>query len=165
MDVLRELWTDVERRVTWIRTEQPDWLCNKGCDACCRRLAGWHQITALEWQALRSALAAWSDARLAALLAQVRAMGPEPSGPVVCPLLDQESGACPVYVQRPVACRTYGFYVERDKGLYCQSILQKVEAGELPYVVWGNHEAVDRALTHCGESRSLWHWLTEWRPE
>ena len=83
--------------------------------------------------------------------------------PVVCPLLDETSGACPVYAQRPVACRTYGFYAQRDLGLYCHDIESSVAAGALADVVWGNHDAIDRQLAGFGESRPLTAWFVDWK--
>lgn len=79
--------------------------------------------------------------------------------PLTCPLLDRSNGTCPVYHQRPVACRTYGFYVQRDKGLYCHDIELQVDEGRLPSVVWGNHDAIDQRLAGLGESRSLSDWF------
>ena len=74
-------------------------------------------------------------------------------------MLDQTEGACPVYAQRPVACRTYGFYVQRELGLYCGDIEARVAGGELGGVVWGNHDAVDQALGALGEVRPLTEWF------
>lgn len=54
-----------------------------------------------------------------------------PSRPLVCPMLDETEGACPVYAQRPVACRTYDFYVQRELGLYGGNIESRVAGGEL----------------------------------
>ena len=36
---LAELLADIDARVNVIRADRPDWLCAKGCDGCCRRLA------------------------------------------------------------------------------------------------------------------------------
>ena len=63
-------------------------------------------------------------------------------GPYICPWLDRPSGRCLVYEARPLACRTYGFYVERGRGLYCHKIEKRVETGEMDAVVWGNHDAI-----------------------
>ena len=82
--------------------------------------------------------------------------------PLVCPLLDPASGACPVYAARPVACRTYGFYVQRELGLYCHDIESRVADGALADVVWGNQDAVDRELAGLGETRSLIEWFGRW---
>ena len=82
-----------------------------------------------------------------------------PSRPLVCSMLDEMEGACPVYAQRPVACRTYGFYVQRALGLYCGDIEARVAGGELGDVVWGNHDAVDKALGALGEVRALTEWF------
>jgi hypothetical protein len=53
------------------------------------------------------------------------------------------------------ACRTYGFYVQRDLGLYCGDIESRVAADRLPDVVWRNHDAVDHRLAGMGEGRDL----------
>ena len=84
------------------------------------------------------------------------------SAPITCPLLDLATGSCPVYAQRPVACRTYGFYVQRDLGLYCRDIESRVADGALADVVWGNHDAIDQRLAGLGESRALTDWLERW---
>ena len=79
--------------------------------------------------------------------------------PFTCPLLERETGACLVYDQRPVACRTYGFYVERDKGLYCGLIRERVERGEVQDVIWGNQELVDRQLDTLGPRIGFREWF------
>jgi Fe-S-cluster containining protein len=79
----------------------------------------------------------------------------EPRRAVTCPLLDPATGACLVYDFRPVACRTYGFYVERDAGLFCSRIERHVDAGEWPGAVWGNAATVQAELDSFGELRDL----------
>jgi Fe-S-cluster containining protein len=74
-------------------------------------------------------------------------------------MLDKTAGACLIYAYRPLACRTYGFYVERDKGLYCHDIELRVEKGELNNVVWGNHDSVNRHLDKLGDKRNLVEWF------
>ena len=83
--------------------------------------------------------------------------------PVTCPLLDPASDACMVYAHRPVACRTYGFYAQRDKGFYCGDIAAQVAAGQLADVVWGNHDAIDQRLAQLGETRALTDWFARWQ--
>jgi Fe-S-cluster containining protein len=90
------------------------------------------------------------------------ALTSQPSRPVICPLLDISTGTCPVYTQRPVACRTYGFYVQRDHGLYCHDIESRVANGALVDVVWGNHDAIDHRLAGLGEIRALTDWFERW---
>jgi len=107
---------------------------------------GLEMLDASRLQAIRRAVAALQDA----------------AAPVVCPMLDLESGACPVYVHRPVACRTYGFYVQRALGLYCADIESRVAGAELDDVVWGNHDVIDRRLEATGEARSLVEWFAQW---
>lgn len=162
MDPLAQLHADIDARVQLIRQDRPDWLCAKGCDACCRRLAAVPQLTATEWALLQTGLAALSAQRLEEVRRNVAALAGQGEAPVVCPLLDRASGACPVYAQRPVACRSYGFYVQRDLGLYCGEIESQVAAGKLADVVWGNHDAIDRRLAGLGESRALTAWFADW---
>jgi Fe-S-cluster containining protein len=72
---------------------------------------------------------------------------------MVCPLLDARSGTCLVYEARPVACRAYGFYAEREFVLGCFRI--RAIADELPDVVWGNHVALEGELRALGEAAEL----------
>ena len=156
---LQQLHLDIDRRVGNIRENRPDWLCGKGCDLCCRRLAEVPQLTAAEWAWLQEGLAALTADHLQEISRKISALADQPSRPIVCPLLDQSSGACPVYLQRPVACRSYGFYVQRDLGLYCHDIESLVAEGKLADVVWGNHDAIDQRLIGLGESRPLTEWF------
>ena len=156
---LQQLHLDIDRRVGSIREDSPDWLCGKGCDQCCRRLAEVPQLTAAEWALLQEGLAALTADHLQEISRKISALADQPSRPIVCPLLDQSSGACPVYLQRPVACRSYGFYVQRDLGLYCHDIESLVAEGKLADVVWGNHDAIDQRLIGLGESRPLTEWF------
>ena len=160
---LSTLHADIDARVAAIRAAHAEWPCAKGCDACCRRLAAVPQLTAGEWELLRDALAAFPEEKLAQIEHRLSAL--ETRAPVTCPLLDEASGACPVYAQRPVACRTYGYYTQRDGGLYCGDIEARVSAGQLDDVIWGNHDAIDRRLTRLGEPRALTDWFSDWRKE
>jgi uncharacterized protein len=162
MTTLTKLHGDIDTRVQSIRENRPDWLCGKGCDGCCRRLAEVPQLTAAEWDLLREGLTALAPERLAEISREVSALAGQSTRPLVCPLLEQSTGVCPVYAQRPVACRTYGFYVQRDKGLYCREIESRVAAGDLADVVWGNHDAVDQRLAVLGETRALTEWFENW---
>jgi Fe-S-cluster containining protein len=80
-------------------------------------------------------------------------------GRVTCPLLS-ENGSCRIYDARPIACRSYGFYTERDAGLHCERVLDAL-APELDQVVWGNGEALARELDALGEARPLDRWLKD----
>lgn len=159
---LLQLHTDIDARVQSIRGDRADWPCAKGCDNCCRQLADLPQLTEAEWNLLREGLAALPFERLAGIRAGIAVLAEGHPRPVTCPLLDRSSGACPVYLQRPVACRTYGFYVQRDLGLYCGDIESRVADGELADVVWGNQDVVDRQLAGLGETRSLVEWFGCW---
>ena len=159
---LTQLHAEIDRRVVSIREKRPDWLCAKGCDGCCRQLAAVPRLTAVEWSGLRAGLAALPADRLGEIRRNMAALAGPESRPVVCPLLDASTGVCPVYAQRPVACRTYGFYVQRDKGLYCSGIESSVTRGVLADVVWGNHDPIDQQLAGLGETRALNDWFGRW---
>lgn len=159
MTQLFELHTEIDTRVTSIRNQTPDWLCGKGCAKCCRSLAQIPQLTATEWDMLQEGLATLTPEHLVEIQERVKALASQSARPFVCPLLDQATNACPVYMQRPVACRTYGFYVQRELGLYCGDIEAQVADGMLAEVVWGNHDVIDQSLAGLGEVRPLTEWF------
>lgn len=163
MNTLNQLHADIEARIKTIRDEHLDWLCRLGCDGCCRRLAEIPRLTAAEWDWLREGLAELPAERLRELGQDIAALAKQPSRPIVCPLLDRSAGACQVYAHRPVACRTYGFYVQRDQGLYCKDIESRVAGGAWAEVVWGNQDAIDRRLCALGETRELTEWFMHWK--
>ena len=133
-----------------------DWPCRKGCDDCCRRLASVPLVSAVEWAGIREALDGLPVAVAEAARERIRlsAVGERP---FTCPLLERASGACLVYAARPVECRTYGFYVERDRVLGCERI--EAVAGEVSSVVWGNHDGVAADLQALGEAAPLHAWV------
>ena len=159
MTTLPQLHADIETRIQAILADHSDWLCSKGCDACCRRLAEVPQLTAAEWDLLCEGLVTLTPDQLRKISQDMAALVTQHSRPVVCPLLDQATHVCQVYRHRPVACRTYGFYVQRDLGMYCHDIESRVADGALANVVWGNHDAIDQRLTHLGEIRPLTEWF------
>ncbi len=165
MNTLSQLHSDIETRVTTTLESQPDWLCREGCDGCCRRLAEVPSITAQEWALLQTGLAALPPEQLQAIGRAISALASQTTRPVICPMLDRDKGACTVYPYRPVACRTYGFYVQRDLGLYCKDIEAQVDKGDLAEVVWGNHDVIDQRLSRLGESRELTEWFALWKED
>lgn len=161
---LFEIHADIDARVGSIREHRPDWPCAKGCDTCCRKLADVPRLTRTEWDLLREGLAALPASQFDEIARKIRALAEGAARPVVCPMLDAASGACPVYAHRPVACRTYGFFVDRDLGLYCRDIEALVAGGRLEDVVWGNHEAIERRLKAFEPVRALTDWFLAWQP-
>ena len=162
MNTLTRLNADIEARVRAIREDNIDWLCGLGCDGCCQRLAEVPRLTAAEWDLLRDGLAALPPERLLEIGQDIAALTGQSSRPIVCPLLDREARACQVYNHRPVACRTYGFYIQRDLGLYCKDIELRVSDGAWTGVVWGNQDAIDRRLSGLGDTRDLTEWFASW---
>lgn len=132
--------------------EIPDWPCRAGCADCCRSLAQLPSLTVAEWERLEAAV---PPAHQAAVTQRIREQLAKGQGPYTCPWLEPSNDRCLVYEARPVACRTYGFYVERDKGLYCSRIEHRVATGELDQVVWGNQVTVDEQLDAFGPRVSL----------
>jgi Fe-S-cluster containining protein len=113
-----------------------------------------------EWNLLREGLQNLAPDRLQEISMNMASIGQ--SRPITCPMLDLAAGTCPVYAQRPVACRTYGFYAQRTKGLYCHDIETRVDDGTWADVVWGNHDAIDQQLAELGASRALTDWFEVW---
>lgn len=160
MTKLAQLHVDIDVRVQTILGDRSDWLCTKGCDSCCRQLAEVPQLTLAEWDLLQEGLQGLAPERLQEIRNTMA--GLSRSRPITCPMLDLTVGTCHVYAQRPVACRTYGFYVQRDKGLYCNDIKTRVDDGTWAEVVWGNHDAIDQRLAVLGEARALTDWFERW---
>lgn len=136
----------VAGRCREIETAHGDWPCRAGCDDCCRSLARRPELTAEEWERLRAATEELPLEQRQEVVARAAEILAQPVGPYVCPWLDRKQGRCRVYAARPIACRTYGFYVERNQGLYCGMIRRRVEAGEMDGVVWGNHASIEAAM-------------------
>jgi Fe-S-cluster containining protein len=166
---LLAVYEDVERRTRATNDSHDWWPCRRGCDTCCHRLAEIPRMVRAEWELLREGLDLLSpearaevDARIAAL-ARAEQHGSLPRH-VVCPMLDEEEGACRVYAHRPAACRTYGFYVERGLGLHCEIITEAVaaRAPEAEPIVWGNQEGVDGALARLPGTTAAPLPLTAW---
>lgn len=172
----------VEQRCRDTAKEHPWWPCTKGCDLCCRSLPRLPEISAEEWARIRDAMVRLPGSVLRSIEERIveahaierKAQG-SPAGveehasraaavKLTCPLLDRERGACLVYAARPVACRTYGFYTERDGGLHCTKVTAAIAthagaAGENA-LVWGNGEAIATDMRRSfGEVRSLAEWM------
>ena len=155
MSRLVQIDRDIDHRVAAIVESWPDWPCRKGCADCCRSLAAEPTITAAEWHRLNAALDQLPPEVATAARHRIRS-GHAAARPVTCPLLDTASGACLIYDARPIACREYGFYAERDKVLGCARIHAIAEAEAT--VIWGNHTAVEAQQAELGLARPLSHW-------
>jgi len=140
----------VRRRTDEITAAHPEWPCRKGCDDCCRNLAAAPRVSAAEWGAIRTAIDALPGDIAEAVRERIRARASR-----VCPLLDTEAGACLVYEARPIACRTYGFYAEREGVLGCARIA--AIAAEDRDMVWGNHAAV--GSESLGSAAEFFVWM------
>jgi Fe-S-cluster containining protein len=156
MNRLYQIQEQVRERTAQVAAAHGDWPCRKGCDDCCRHLAAVPRVTGDEWLLIADAI----DALPTPLAQTVRARLRESAGstrPVVCPLLDMDSGACLIYAARPVACRSYGFYAERDKVLGCHRIERLAQ--QSADIIWGNHEPLEERMSQFGAARELPEWL------
>lgn len=160
MSTLEQIETQIERIIENIRTQHPDWSCQRGCDECCRRLAELPLITRAEWLRLKDGLTRLSDLETRQIRNEVKDLARE-SGPLICPLLDQIEGTCKVYPYRPLACRSYGYFVQKGVGLHCKKIEEQVATGDLNHVVWGNQDALERDMRQEGQPRSLSDWFID----
>lgn len=152
MTRLYQIQESVRLRVEAIASASAGWPCAKGCDECCRRLAAVPRVTQQEWVLIVAALdplpPAVADAARRRIADSVFA-----TRPVICPLLDTTSGTCLVYEARPVACRAYGFYAEREYVLGCSRI--ESIADQRPDVIWGNHAALEEETGLLGPAAPL----------
>ena len=156
MTRLHQMQEAVRLRVEEIIASQSNWPCRKGCDDCCRRLASVPRVSRPEWESIGAALECL-PASVAELARQRIRDSATASRPVICPLLDRDAGTCLVYEARPVACRAYGFYAQRQYVLGCSRI--ESIGRQSPDVVWGNHTALEEQLQSLGEAAELSNWL------
>ena len=158
---LLTIYDDVERRARTTNEAHPWWPCRRGCDLCCRRLAEIPRLTRTEWTLLKEGIEALDASARAAVDARLAALGEHREAHLVCPMLDDAEGACLVYGERPGACRTYGYYVERGDVLGCDRVVTAVaQSGEGDAIVWGNEDGVRYALASiAGEPLPLTSWL------
>lgn len=147
--MLIQIQSRIDDRVSATRNSRADWPCAKGCDDCCRSLASEPLLSEPEWLLLQSALTPL-------LCEKIEATANAPR-PVTCPLLELSTGACLVYEVRPLACRTYGYYAERDKVLGCYRIESIAAANDT--ILWGNQAAVERDAATLGPMRPLSQWV------
>lgn len=132
--------------------DHQDWFpCRRGCDQCCRQLAHPPELTPGEWARIDRAIAALPDVlrtqiqeKIQALLTQI-VQGTTPAA-IVCPFLNDREGACHIYEARPIACRTYGFFVARNHNQYCTLIEAELEQRHHPPILWGNASSVQHEL-------------------
>ena len=148
-------------RMEEIVSAHADWPCRKGCDECCRRLASVPRVAREEWEAIAAALDALPAENAEPVRRRIRESA-SAERPVVCPLLDLDSATCLVYEARPVACRAYGFYAERDSVLGCHRI--ESIARQSPGVIWGNHSTLEERLDGLGPAAPLHTFLHQSEP-
>ena len=146
----------VRTRTGEIVSNNPGWPCRRGCDDCCRHLASVPRVTLDEWQLISTAIDALPLPTAELVWQRIRDSATA-QRPITCPLLDCDSGTCLIYDARPVACRAYGFYAERQYVLGCSRI--ESIGQELPDVVWGNHAALEEELRSLGSDATLSEWF------
>jgi Fe-S-cluster containining protein len=154
--LLVEIQDNVQARAGEIASAHGSWPCRNGCDDCCRHLASQPRVSPIEWRLIAEAIERLPSATAEVVRERIR----ESTGkarPVVCPLLDLNSGSCLVYGARPIACRAYGFYAERERVLGCGRI--EALSRESPHIVWGNHTALEAWQSGLGTPRELSFWL------
>jgi Fe-S-cluster containining protein len=156
MQKLHQIQTDVHIRTREIAAAHPDWPCRTGCDDCCRSLASVPLVTQPEWERIAAALESLPPQIGTAARRRIQASA-NSTRPVVCPLLDTATGSCLVYDARPIACRAYGFYAERDSVLGYHRI--ESIAAQFPDIIWGNHATLEAHLRTVGPAAPIPEWL------
>ncbi|HEY9852050.1 MAG TPA: YkgJ family cysteine cluster protein [Leptolyngbyaceae cyanobacterium] len=157
---LLDLEQRIEVRVQDIRASREWWPCRRGCDRCCRQLAQPPELSLQEWTRIDKAVAALPATIRTEIKQKIEQLLVEiakntVNSPVVCPYLDENEGACRIYDARPIACRTYGFFVARDGNDYCQIIENELSfrTDTATDIIWGNAESIRNEIEKsCGES-------------
>ena len=166
-DLLPILYREIEDRCRETAESLPPWPCRRGCDDCCRRLAEPPRLVREEWRRIERGLRGLDPEIRSEIEDRLIAVAELETGPVVCPFLGLESGACRIYDHRPSTCRTYGFYQRRDGAAYCGIVQDHVDrdAADSPWeskIVWGRQESVDHRLQQVyGAPIPLRQWLRE----
>lgn len=150
----------VANRVERIASNHAFWPCRRGCDDCCRSLASVPRVSQPEWRCIAKAIDEMPAAVGCELRQRIRDSA-FASRPVTCPLLEASTGSCLIYDARPIACRSYGFYAERDKVLGCDCIVTISQ--QKPDVIWGNHPALEEQMDDLGPAAELFIWLARTR--
>lgn len=153
---LQVIYDGIEARARAIEHEHGPWPCRRGCDACCRSLGALPDVTPAELDRIHLAYEALPAPARAEIRRRLEALAPGPDGRYVCPLLDQDAGACRIYADRPGFCRSYGFYVSRASNYWCSIIDQQLQ-GRAHEIVWGNQAALDDALVRLSGPRVRLH--------
>jgi uncharacterized protein len=157
---LEALFERVEARATDISGAHDWWPCRRGCDHCCRHLASPLPLTEWEWRYLEEGLQRLPPEVMMEVHARAEALTHQESRPYACPLLDRETGACRVYANRPLSCRSYGFAAARDGGLWCHFIVDLLTRHGDADIVWANQDALEETLSRLGgDTRPLHEWL------
>ncbi len=152
----------IEARVRDVREQHAWWPCQRGCDGCCRNLGELPHATIAEWGRVGAAIDELSASTRAEVAARMGALAAHPeTRPIICPMLDREAGACSIYDARPLACRTYGYYVSRGEGRWCGLIENELAARpeEAEGITFGNLDAFEAEVRAChGDTISLLTW-------
>jgi Fe-S-cluster containining protein len=150
----------IDRRVSdMIEEAGGDWLCRRGCDGCCRSLAALPSATAEEWAQIDTFLSQMSPSEQSEIVERANEALQRTGAPGhTCPFLHLQAGTCRIYPVRPIACRTYGFFRERDKALVCQTLLREVEGAGYDQIVWGNAESIDADVSRVGPQIGFAAW-------
>jgi uncharacterized protein len=156
MTPLHQIQEQVRQRTEEIASAPGDWPCRKGCDECCRHLASVPRVSEAEWLPILAAIQALPSVIAGQVRQRIRDSAAM-SRPIVCPLLDRASGDCLVYEARPVACRAYGFYAERESVLGCSQV--ELLSRQSPDVIWGNHAALEEKMRALGAAAELHVWM------
>lgn len=117
-------------------------------------------MTEPEWLLLRSSFDLLQETTQQQVFTRIRALTPGEDR-YVCPMLDAEQGACLVYEGRPLACRTYGYYVHDRDEKWCVQVSEHLGSETEARPIMGNEAALERRLARAGRpARRLDEWFT-----
>ena len=134
-DRLKILDSEISSRCKVVHQQKADWPCRAGCAQCCKTLKEPMQVTEPEWRRLQSAIDKLESTDYENVMQGLDIWSKVEAGVEhICPMLGSDD-RCLVYDARPIACRTYGYYVASDgQGRWCSIIEARDDLHE---VIWG----------------------------
>lgn len=179
MKKLDALYDFIGEQADRVHETYPFWPCEKGCTAldginCCHHAL--FPVTRTEWARVKGALHRLPQDKRAAVRSAAQAtydkyemaqyagsfskLFQEHYGDIApCPFL--ADNVCQVYHDRPVICRSYGYFTSSDEPHWCRAVTKTVVEHEVKRVPSWN--ALVERLTGSvkGPSKPLCAWVVE----
>jgi len=152
MSTINNLKHSIQTTIDNILLQYNNWPCNKGCDYCCNNIEHMPYLTIEEIEMLNEGIKLLDKHVIENIKVKIKNLN-EHFTHFKCPFISSE-GHCLVYDHRPIACRTYGFYISninKSKGLFCYKIQELESSNKLNHIIWGNYNVISTQLESMGK--------------